>query len=158
MQKTHWKDIVEVVGIAAIVASLIFVGFEMRQTRQLAMADAYQKRTELEMQLSLMTVEPDKLKSARAKAQSGQLFSAEEIADYEGYWNAQVMYWENVHYQWENGLLERDHWEAQLASIRLQFDQPASRLYWTNWRHVWREPFREVIDRLISEAETGAAE
>ena len=33
MQKTHWKDIAEVVGIAAIVASLVFVGLELRQTK-----------------------------------------------------------------------------------------------------------------------------
>ena len=39
--KTNWKDIAELVGIAAIVASLIFVGQQMRQDREIAQADAY---------------------------------------------------------------------------------------------------------------------
>ena len=34
-----WKSIAEFVGIAAIVASLIFVGLQLRQDRQLALAE-----------------------------------------------------------------------------------------------------------------------
>lgn len=33
MQSTNWKDIAELVGIAVIVASLVFVGMQMRQDR-----------------------------------------------------------------------------------------------------------------------------
>ncbi len=35
----NWKDIVELVGVVAIVASLLFVGVEMRQTRNIAVSD-----------------------------------------------------------------------------------------------------------------------
>ena len=41
------KYIVELVGSTAIVASLIFVGLEMRQSRQIAVADIYQQKTAL---------------------------------------------------------------------------------------------------------------
>ena len=40
MRTTNWKDIAELVGIAAIVASLIFVGLQMKQTQALALAEA----------------------------------------------------------------------------------------------------------------------
>ena len=36
MKDANWKDIVELVGIAAIVASLIFVGLEIQQSREIA--------------------------------------------------------------------------------------------------------------------------
>ena len=39
MKKADWKDIAELIGIASIVASLVFVGLEMRQARHLALAD-----------------------------------------------------------------------------------------------------------------------
>lgn len=39
MNKSSWKDIAELVGIAAIVASLLFVGLEMRQSHQIALAE-----------------------------------------------------------------------------------------------------------------------
>ncbi len=58
MQKTHWKDIVEVVGIAAIVASLIFVGLEMRQTRAIALAATYQTQADSEMYMMSFIQQP----------------------------------------------------------------------------------------------------
>lgn len=39
MNKTYWKDIAELVGIAAIVASLVFVGMQMKQDRVHARAE-----------------------------------------------------------------------------------------------------------------------
>jgi len=39
MKSIHWKDIAELVGIAAIVASLIFVGLQMRQAQDIAISD-----------------------------------------------------------------------------------------------------------------------
>jgi len=37
MKNIGWKDIVEFIGIAAIVGSLIFVGLQMQQTRDIAL-------------------------------------------------------------------------------------------------------------------------
>ena len=45
MPKASWKDIAELIGIAAIVASLIFVGLQMRQAQQIAIAETYQQET-----------------------------------------------------------------------------------------------------------------
>jgi len=39
MKPTSWKDIAELLGIAAIVASLIFVGLELRQSQRIAYAE-----------------------------------------------------------------------------------------------------------------------
>ena len=41
MKTTNWKDIAELIGIAAIVGSLIFVGFQMRQDKLIAEAQIY---------------------------------------------------------------------------------------------------------------------
>ena len=40
MKLTNWKDTAELIGIAAIVASLIFVGLQLKQDRDLAIAEA----------------------------------------------------------------------------------------------------------------------
>ena len=36
MKSTSWKDVAELIGIAAIVASLVFVGQEIKQSREIA--------------------------------------------------------------------------------------------------------------------------
>ena len=39
MKSTNWKDVAELIGIAAIVASLVFVGLQMRQDHVFARSD-----------------------------------------------------------------------------------------------------------------------
>ena len=39
MKSSDWKSTAELIGIAAIVASLVFVGLQMRQTQSIAMSD-----------------------------------------------------------------------------------------------------------------------
>jgi len=46
MNPRNWKDIVELVGIGAIVASLVFVGFQLQQEREIAVVDTYGSITE----------------------------------------------------------------------------------------------------------------
>ena len=41
MKSANWKDIAELLGIAAIVASLIFVGLQMRQDQEIAITGSY---------------------------------------------------------------------------------------------------------------------
>lgn len=45
MQSTNWKDIAELIGIAAIVASLVFVGLQMKQAEDIARYERYADST-----------------------------------------------------------------------------------------------------------------
>ena len=40
MKSVNWKDAAELVGMAAIVASLVFVGLQMRQTQDIALTES----------------------------------------------------------------------------------------------------------------------
>ena len=44
MVSANWKGIAELFGVAAIVASLIFVGMQLKQTLEIAVSAAYQSR------------------------------------------------------------------------------------------------------------------
>ena len=44
MRGFNRKDFVEIIGTAAIVASLIFVGLQMRQAQNIAIAEQHQNR------------------------------------------------------------------------------------------------------------------
>jgi len=52
MKNTSWKDIAELIGIAAIVASLIFVGLQMRQDQEIAIAEVSQSSLEAIVQIN----------------------------------------------------------------------------------------------------------
>jgi hypothetical protein len=71
MRKPEWRELVELVGIAAIVASLLFVGLQLKQSQEIAIADQYQERANAANEVLLAFMEsPD-------VARFGQLFLAE---------------------------------------------------------------------------------
>lgn len=52
MKSSNWKDIAELLGILAIIASLIFVGQQLRLDRQIAMGDAWLQYVDTQLSLS----------------------------------------------------------------------------------------------------------
>jgi hypothetical protein len=74
----NWREIAELVGIGAIVASLIFVGLQLRQDRQAAFSEIRQNSSSVFAEVQIAIAEhADTL----AKANSGeQLSESEEIA------------------------------------------------------------------------------
>jgi hypothetical protein len=77
MKKTDWKDTVELVGIAAIVASLIFVGLQMKQAQDIAYS-------ELDVSLLAIQAESTNLISANSdvwvRGNAGEELSPAETA------------------------------------------------------------------------------
>ena len=75
MKKDSWKDWLEGVGIVAIVASLLFVGLQLRQSQKIALAEGY---------FSILSIRNDLSRSIRAdlntwnKAISGEKLSPDE--------------------------------------------------------------------------------
>lgn len=77
MPSGNWKDTAELLGIAAIVASLIFVGLELRQSQRIAYAE--QEGAQIDDFMAL-----DELMSSNAglilKVNGGEELSEIEIA------------------------------------------------------------------------------
>lgn len=57
MRTTKWKDIAELVGISAIVASLIFVGIQVRQSQSSANVSQLQSYGEMSLALRALIME-----------------------------------------------------------------------------------------------------
>jgi hypothetical protein len=80
MNTTHWKDVAELIGIAAIVASLVFVGMQMRQDRVLARSELGAGSFESLASLRLELTSPDFAETyAKVLEQPDQLTTAEQL-------------------------------------------------------------------------------
>ena len=55
--RADWKDVAELFGIAAIVASLIFVGVQLRQDQQIALAEYGQSTSAIRVELDIALAE-----------------------------------------------------------------------------------------------------
>ena len=154
MQKTHWKDIAEVVGIAAIVASLIFVGMEMRQTRSIALAATYQARTDSEMFLQSLALQLES-QGVLSKRRNGEILSTDEKGMLAQLQTIEFMYLENVHFQLENEMLSQESWNAHLLGhLSGVVTDPDFREWWEESRNIWRPSFARSIDTFLESYET----
>ena len=53
MKPRDWKEIAELIGITAIVASLVFVGVQMKQEQQIALTEVYAASTSSAIELDI---------------------------------------------------------------------------------------------------------
>lgn len=109
----NWKGIVELIGIAAIVASLIFVGLQLKQGHEIALADQYQARAEAYMEFALAGIEADWV-IPPLRIRVGDETLARDISAVMWHWT----YFDNNHFQYQSGFLNDESWQSLVRSHR----------------------------------------
>ena len=125
LKTTNWKDLAELIGITAIVASLIFVGLQMKQSQDIAIGTQYQERAS--MMMGVMTAQmqsdlglalegeqilaivahgdiPPEIKSYMAER------TPEEAAFIGSKPMALMVSFDNSYFQYESGFLVEETW------------------------------------------------
>ena len=142
MQFSKWKEIAELVGLGAIVASLVFLSLQLRQSQEIALATQYQARAEAAQALTLAHIEAGYVPfvpELRRGAESGA--SAEDINTMHWLW----LQMDNHYYQYQAGFLPQDAWDAQLRNTRELFEFCDLRFVY-DWRKSGlREEFISLV-------------
>lgn len=153
MNTQKLNDWLQLVGMAGVIASLIFVGLQLRQTQRIAMSDAYQTRAYGSVEMNMATTMSPKLLSAQVKLWSGKQdrLQPEEIVAlaHEFYANMDTL--ENNEYQFRSGFLSEDHWLKNVDQLRCRFSQPIYREFWEPYEY--RKSFAELVNGIIRDAE-----
>ncbi len=113
MNTSRVRDWLETIAIFGVIASLIFVGLEMRQSQRIALSAAYQARADSSMTLRMASLDSETLQSAKAKLGQGMgldQLTPEEAIVVRDRWNAQLVYLENMHYQYVSGFISEEQW------------------------------------------------
>ena len=153
MDRVSWKDRAEIIGVIAIVSSLLFVALELRQNRKLAEAAAYQARTDSEIAFQSLYVDPQKVAEASVKYTIGAPTTAADDAHLLSTNWVRYVHIENIHYQLESGMLAEDFWLAVLDGLKEQLEWAPNREWWKNNRTAFRTSFAAEIDAAVADIE-----
>lgn len=151
----------QVVGMFGVVASLIFVGLQMRQAQQIALSDAYQARSAATVESLVAAIGSPEFLTASAKIytnRSNELTMQEAVA-WEYFLGADMILFENNHQQYEMGFLSEEHWQRNIAELKCKFELPVNRQMMKNW--YYRESFMKVIEEIagqVTDNQTGCWE
>jgi len=149
MKSKALNDWMQFLASIGVILSLIFVGVQIQQSREIAIADIYQQRTALLLQNFNSAVPPETEFRAWIKERAGEPLSPDEKYALVIRYAARIAYWENNHFQYQVGLLPEEQWEASKNSIRGQAHQQAFLDTWERERFQLRKSFADEIDRIL---------
>lgn len=153
MKWTNLRDAAEIIGIVAIVASLLFVGLQMRQSHEIALAEIYQARTAAVMEWNHTLATSELALSAFEKSASGrldELMPLERRASTAMIQSALYAY-ENSYYQFTLGYLPEEHWTRIRTAIKTNMQDPVWREQMLASAWFLRPSFKQILDELAAE-------
>ncbi len=153
MNAEKLNDWLQIVGLFGVMASLVFVGLEMRQTREIAISQIYHSRADSERSNYSEAISSPAFLSGTAKlfAGSTDALTPEENVALVYHFMALLAYWENDHFQYQNGYLSDEHWAMTMQHMTCVFGSP---FYWEMLGMQFRESFGDVIRQIVDEAKT----
>ena len=151
MDSAKLNDWIQILTSVGVILSLIFVGLQIQQSREIAIADIYQQRTAILIQQLGFAWPPEIVHESRRKARAGEELGPEDdLAIYISI-ATRIAYWENNHFQYQLGLLPEEQWEASRNAIRNSARRPRFRENWEIERTVVRKSFADAVDEILAE-------
>jgi len=156
MDSAKLNDRVQIVGIFALVASLLFVGYQIKQTRDIAISQAFQARAESTANGFFDMAGNETFVSAIVKEQQGrsQELTPEELAARGLVLFGGMYLWENSYYQSRLGYIGQDHWTRTRAFMKNSLVKGPVLDIARNQAQFMRPEFREELEILIAEVES----
>lgn len=159
MDSAKLNDWLQVVGLFGVIASLIFVGLQMKQDREIALSAISQARTENTMQSINDHLANPFWMSAMDKIEAGDetaLTASEQRAVL--WYGTTVLYnFENMHFQYVNGFITEEHWAKARETLKsILRDPEGTRKTYEASRSTWRVSFQDAMDEILEEIDRGA--
>jgi hypothetical protein len=152
------QDWLQIIGLLGVIASLVFVGFEIKQSRDIAKAQMYQHRTELDMQMRTDRFPPEQVYLAFDKRWAGLPTTQNEDLAIRMSYMKNLLYWECNHQLYKMGLLDQEHWEVSLRVIENRAQIPEFVDTWERFQEGFRDSFIEAIEPSILAGKKAAEE
>ena len=163
------KELIELIGVTAVVGSLIFVGVQLSFDRQVALGDQYQRRAEIALAHQRSYLESESymdLRIASWEAGNRPIWWNASIEDSApDYYDArrfvtrlilltmQLIEFDYLHYQYQKGLIEGDYWQGSRRNLSaLLTGNLAQALFLNQGR---RSEFTQLLAEIVAEINEG---
>ena len=163
MTRQHLKDLLEGIGFVAIIASLIFVGIETRNSTKQAVLNtqaleiaAYQELMDNIAQMNEHVITDPETAAFMYKVYS----TSEELSEVEQFRFSRVAFMRFRHgdmafFQYQRGVIDETRLLSSLSILNLS--NPRMRAFWQQRQENFVGPYRDYINQLIEREQLAAA-
>jgi hypothetical protein len=139
-----WKEFAEVLGVLGVIASLIFVGVEIRQNTEAVRGSTLHAVSQQSLDLVMAGLDNPELRSAFTAAGKGKL-SPEQRNQLTWFISAKLRADENRFRQVQLGILDASTF--QQLSNHSAYRLPYFAEYWARDSHIYSADFQEIVVR-----------
>ena len=151
MTLSDWANIGQVAGALAVIASLVFVGFQVRQNTKSNQATALQLNADYWQNYITKIADPNFSKVYAIGASGRGKLDQQQFVQFFLLCRVTFMGCENQHYQYRVGLLDKDAYAGYITTIKEQIAAfPGIRSMWQLVRHSYSRDFSAFMDEQMS--------
>ena len=153
MDSNKLHDWLQIIGMFAVVASLLFVAFEVRQAHKISLSQAYQSRTSLAVEYHLaFGANPTTLSAWSKSTEDLDSMTLEERGALRRQLFALYYMYDNIHYQYQQGFVSDEYWAVTQESMKgVMSNAFAHAVFLERLDVAGRNDFKEVIARVSNE-------
>jgi hypothetical protein len=149
----------QMLAALGVIISLSLLVYEMKLARDTAAADIYQQRSAMWLDIALSKYSPEQYAAIINKRGSeNSTFTRADVYVVSNAYGARFTYFENLHFQYQLGMISEEEWSATQRSISYDFLRPCGNAYWQRTKQFWRESFVAAIDRLLKQLDIPACD
>lgn len=150
MKKIDLGQLLNLLANLGVIVGILLLVLELGQNRDMMRA---QIRNELARGLPDflgLLIENRELADALVRANAGEALTATEDRRTNAWVQLVFRYWENVHYQYRQGLYDLSEFSRHRDTMAAVIEQnPRMYSYWCQERLLYSEPFMEFMDELL---------
>ena len=152
MKLPTYQWFAQMLATMGVIISISLLAYEMKLSRDIALADVYQQRVAMDLSYRLHLLDSKEVVAASEKLRRGQeVLSERETGILVNDADVAVMGAENAFYQYQLGLLDEEEWMVWRHNMKWMLETPCYRSYFNFHREGYRKEFAEEVDSLYVE-------
>lgn len=148
---TKASDWMNLSASVAVIMGIVFLGLEIRQNTEMMRSQTRDAISEKQMMFSEWVAMEIELATTIAKVTAGEPLTPGESVQHAYFLAGVWREWENSHYQFEQGLFDRDEFEPRMNRWVSTMRVKAVRDAWVATRMNYSPSFRVEVDRIVSQ-------
>jgi len=157
MKKIDLGQTINTVANLGVIAGIVFLAIEINQSTTVARSAARQAIAEMISSRPMLAVENEAVARLSLKFIRGEPLTEVERLQALSRTYSTMRDWENVHYQYEAGMLSDDEWSGFRLNLKGLFDFPITQEFWANERQFFSSRFQEEVSAILDEREREGA-
>jgi hypothetical protein len=150
MTLEEFNYIAEIIASIAVIASLIYVGLQIRQNTAVTQATGRQAYVDsMNEYVGLINLSPNLADILHRGATGLSNIKGGEIIQFGAFLDQCFVNFETSYFQWKAGVLDARLWSTFRHTIVDLLIQPGQQQWWDNRRHWFDKEFQEYVNQVL---------